>query len=283
MKKITSVFFEIKPIMHAFLFELKRHKKQFIIFCIISILIFFFMDFFLYYAFPEIDMPDTLTDYYIQSLTWLNINDLSFISVFILFSACFFFSGIICTEFGEKTAYVIFPKINKYKLLIGKFLGNLTLLFGVITIHYILVILGGYLFYGNLIDFRIISSYRFALLFATALSSFVTFFSSITKNENITIVCSIILIMIVLTIIDFIFMASNLKLEPLYSLVYPSRLIEYVLYKKFPNPRYEEEDYGDYISRYWLTPTIMAGTIILLIYTTVCLIAAIYIFQKRQI
>jgi ABC-type transport system involved in multi-copper enzyme maturation permease subunit len=228
-------------------------------------------------------MPDTLTDYYIESLTWLNINELSFISVFIIISACFFFSGIICNEFEEKTAYIIFPKINKYKLLMGKFLGNITLLFGVITIYYISVFTGGYLLYGEKINFQIISSYRFELIFAIAISSFITFFSSITRNVNVTIISSIILLTLVLTIIDIIFMASSLKLEPLYSLVYPSQLIEYLIHKKFPDPRYEEEDYGDYVSRHWLTPTIMTGTIVLLIYTIVCLFVALFIFHKKQV
>ncbi len=38
-------------------------------------------------------------------------------------AACLFFAAIICSEFDKKTGYIVFPKINKYKLILGKYLG----------------------------------------------------------------------------------------------------------------------------------------------------------------
>ncbi|MHA1293664.1 MAG: hypothetical protein ACTSQJ_13480 [Promethearchaeota archaeon] len=275
MEKLKDFYFEIKPIIHSYVFELKQHKKKFLIFIIITLLIFFLTSTLLYSVFPEYSLPDNQTEYFASGL--------SLLSLIILFASCFFFAGIICTEFSEKTGYVVFPKINKYKLIIGKYFGNLTLVIIFVSIFYIFLAIGGYYYYGGPINFRILRSLGFAVLYILALSSFVTLFSSFMKSENMTIVSTIIILLIVLQIVDQIIQLSNPDLEPLYSLNYLSKLIEYSLYEEFPNPRYEEIDFDDFMYRIWLTPTIESGIIMLILYTIICLSLASILFKRRQL
>ncbi|MHA2430424.1 MAG: hypothetical protein ACXACC_05240, partial [Promethearchaeota archaeon] len=108
----------LKPIFDTVIFEIKKQRKKFYFFLGVSILVVFLVGYLLN-LFPGYLLPDTQAEYFSNGLT--------FIEFLTLFSACLFFSGIICSEFDKKTGAIVFPKINKYKLILGKYLGNLVL------------------------------------------------------------------------------------------------------------------------------------------------------------
>ncbi|MHA2131705.1 MAG: hypothetical protein ACW99L_17190, partial [Promethearchaeota archaeon] len=136
---------------------------------------------------------------------------------------CFFFSGIICSEYKEKTGLTILPLINKYKLIIGKYCANLFLIVGIATIHYLILILLGYNFYGKPILYTWIHSYGFSVLYILGLGSIVTFFSSFMSSPPLVIILVFGLIFFAFPLaIDPFILGMNPTLRPYYSLEYLS-------------------------------------------------------------
>jgi len=276
---LKFAYLEVKPVIHTFVFELKKQWKKFVGFLVLSVLIVVLQSFILYTLFSDSLLPTTHSDYLSGGLIFLT-------SFIILFASCFFFAGIICAEFSDKTGYIVFPKINKYKLIIGKYLGNLFLETGVIAIYYFLVGLMSYFFYdqfsGTLL-IRYFISFVFAFLYMIAMSSFVTFFSSFMKSVNVTIVSTIMILFIGFNISQSFLMMLAPEIEPIYSLSYISALITSILLIEFPDPNYSEISIQNFTIRTWLTPTIEMGLLVLFLYITIGFILAAYLFKRRQL
>ena len=126
MEQLRNLYFNSKPVFDIYLFEIKLHVKKFIIFSIVTILLLIISSFLPYLLFPTYQMPSTQADFYQGGLSN---------SLLIIIAVCLFFSGIICSEFKDKTGIIVFPKINKYKLITGKYLGNLTLVIGILQLR----------------------------------------------------------------------------------------------------------------------------------------------------
>lgn len=273
----------IVPIIDTVIFEMKKQKKKFYFFLGVAILIAILQGYLLQ-LFPENLLSDTQTEFYSSGL--------GFISLLTLFAACLFFSGIICSEFNKRTGFIVFPKINKYKLIIGKYLGNLILVVFIITVYYFILGLLGLYYYGGLINIRFFYSYGFAVLYVIALSSFVTLFSSFMKSETITIITSLLILLIGLNFADqIITLVFRDAFEPLYSLSYLGNIISSILEFPFPDPRYSEFSFsgmgpfggGSFVYGTWLTPSIEMAIILLLIYIISCFVLAALLFKRRQL
>ncbi|MFX0076845.1 MAG: ABC transporter permease [Candidatus Hermodarchaeota archaeon] len=274
----------ITPIYHTIIFEMKKQKKKMYFFTIITVLVAVLLGYILQ-LFPDNLLSDTQAEFFNGGL--------GFISFITLFAACLFFSGIICSEFNKRTGFIVFPKINKYKLILGKYLGNLILVVFIVTVYYFILGLLGFLYYGGPINIRIFFSYGFAILYIVALSSFVTFFSSFMKNVNLTIIITLIILLIGFNIADQIvtlFFAD--AFEPLYSLAYLGNLITSILENPFPDPRYVEFSFGgmgpggmggEFSFGSWVTPSIFMGTTLLLVYIIGCFVLAALLFKRRQL
>ena len=280
MEKFNDFYLELKPIVHTYIFELKKHKNFFIVFTVIVCLISFLISFMPIAFFPENSLDPSQSDY-LQG-------GLGFISLIMIFGCCFFFSGIICSEFSTKTGYITFPKINKYKLIIGKYLGNLTLFIGVISIYYFVLGLLGLYYYGGPIIVRFFYSYGISILYILAVSSFVTFFSSFMKSVNITIITTILLFLIVFSLVEQIIVLISVDFEPIYSLNYISNLITEIMRINFPKT--VEDRYTEFsiprsgVSfRMWNTPSIEMGITVLLLYTVICFTLSSIIFKRKQL
>jgi len=274
----------LTPIFHTIIFEMKKQRNKLYFFTMVSILVAVLLGYILQ-LFPEYLLSDTQAEYFSGGL--------SFISFITLFAACLFFSGIICSEFNKRTGFIVFPKINKYKLIVGKYLGNLFLVIFIITVYYFVLGLFGFFYYGGPINIRIFYSYGFAVLYVIALSSFVTLFSSFMKNVNITIIITLIILFMGFNIADTI---VNLiyadTFEPLYSLAYLDNLITSILQNPFPDPRYVEYSFGgmgpggmggSFSYGSWVTPSIFMGTTLLLVYIIGCFLLAALLFKRRQL
>ncbi|MHA2270130.1 MAG: ABC transporter permease [Promethearchaeota archaeon] len=273
MRNEDKSFIGIMPIYHTIIFEMKKQRKKLYFFTAITIIIAVLTSYILQ-LFPEYPLSDTQAEFFSGGL--------NFISFITLFAACLFFSGIICSEFNKRTGFIVFPKINKYKLIIGKYFGNL-----------ILVVFIVFLYYGGPINIRFFYSFGFAVLYVIGLSSFVTLFSSFMKNVNITIITTLVILLMGFNIADQII---NLifadAFEPLYSLAYLGGLITSVLLNPFPNPRYGGFSPpgmpsgmmgGDFSFETWLTPSIFMGTTLLLVYIVACFLLAAILFKRRQL
>lgn len=274
----------IKPILYTIVFQMKKQRKKFYYFSIVSIMVAILLGYILQLI-PSYLLPDTQAEFF--------NNGLRFILFLTLFAACLFFSGIICSEFDKKTGFIVFPKINKYKLILGKYLGNLVLVVAIITIYYFVLGLLGFYYYGGPINIRLFYSYGIAILYVIALSSFVTFFSSFMRSVNLTIISTLLILLIGFNIADqlvTLIFAGNF--EPLYSLAYLGSLITGILEYPFPNPRYSEFSFsgmgpggvgGDFTIGQWITPTVLMGITLLLVFTVFYFVLAAYLFKRRQL
>jgi len=193
MRNKNDSYIGITPIFHTIIFEMKKQRKKLYFFILVTILVAVLLGYILQ-LFPEYLLSDTQAAFFSGGL--------GFISFISLFAACLFFSGIICSEFNKRTGFIVFPKINKYKLIIGKYLGNLFLVVFIITVYYFVLGLLGFYYYGGPINIRIFYSYGFAILYVIALSSFVTLFSSFMKNVNVTIIITLIILLMGFSIAD---------------------------------------------------------------------------------
>ncbi len=274
----------ITPIYHTIVFEMKTQTKKLYFFTVVAILIAILLGYILQ-LFPGYLLSDTQAEFFSGGL--------SFISFITLFAACLFFSGIICSEFDKKTGFIVFPKINKYKLILGKYLGNLILVIFIVTVYYLILGFLGFLYYGGPINIRIFYSYGFAILYVIALSSFVTLFSSFMKNVNITIIITLIILLMGFNIADqIVTLVFADTFEPLYSLAYLGKLITSVLENPFPDPRYVEFSFGGmgpggfgghFTFGSWATPSIFMGTTLLLVYIVAFFVLAALLFKRRQL
>jgi len=277
-EKFDYLYLAVLPVVTTYFFELKKQWKKFIIFSLIAVSFIILLSYLPYALIPDNPLPDTQADYFQSGL--------NFLIMIVIFGSCFFFSGIICYEYDKKTGYITFPIINKYKLVIGKFLGALTLMIGVIAAFYIALGVLGIYWYGGPINYRYYYSLGIAILYVLAVGSFVTVFSSFMQNVNMTIVSTIMILLIANMIIDSLVILLYPEFEPIYSLNHASDLISYILVEDFPTKledRYEEVEFRNFTRRRWLTPTIVGGITIFLVYTIICLVVAAIIFKRRQL
>ncbi len=284
MRNENDSLIGLTPIFHTIIFEMKKQRKKLYFFTMVSILVAVLLSYILQ-LFPDYLLADTQAEFFSSGL--------SFISFITLFAACLFFSGIICSEFNKRTGFIVFPKINKYKLIIGKYLGNLFLVIFIVTVYYIVLGLFGFFYYGGPINIRIFYSYVFAVLYVIALSSFVTLFSSFMKNVNVTIIITLIILLMGFNIADqIVTLIYADTFEPLYSLAYLGNLITSVLENPFPDPRYVEYSFGGigpggmgghFSFGTWITPSIFMGTTLLLVYIIGCFLLAALLFKRRQL
>jgi len=273
----------IKPIFYTIVFEMKKQRKKLYFFLGIAVLIVFLQSFLLQALLPTYLLSSTQAEFFNSGLI--------FIEFIALLAACLFFSGIICSEYNKKTGFIVFPKINKYKLILGKYLGNLALVVCIITAYYFFLGLLGLFYYGGPINIRFFYSYGIAILYVIALSSFVTFFSSFMKSVNLTIITTILLLLIGFNIADqIITMIFAEAFEPLYSITYLGRLITGILENPFPDPRYAElpmggmgGGMGDFTMGQWITPSVEMGITLLLVFIVAYFILAALLFKRRQL
>ena len=274
MDLLNNISGKIKPIFHTFLFEISLSIKKFIIF---SIIVIFQLFLFNYIRFINGSMLSGRLDLFYIDGTNL------FVQIIIL-AVCFFFSGIICSEYKDKTGLIIMPLINKYKLLIGKYLANLCLVIGIAVIHYSFLILLGYNFYGEPIINTWILSFGFCVLYIFALSSIVTFVSAFMPSPVPVIVLVGGLAVIGFEFIDLFVMRMLYDFEPLYSLTYLSKIIPNILdLDFFTTKRYVEEGFPKVLYKQWYVPSVEGALTMLLLYGIIFFILAILIFKRKEL
>lgn len=268
----------LESILYTYVFELKKQKKKFYIFLIITLAISVLSNLYPYVAFPEQSISST-------RMSFLS-GGLGFISLLTLILGCLFFGGLIVSEYSTKTGFIVFPKINKYKLLLGKYLANLTLVAIIMFVYYYFLALVALYYYGPPIPIQFIYSFGIAMLYVLALSGFVALFSSFMKSVNMTIIASFLVLLMGFSIVDQIIVLTNPNIEPLYSLSYVGGLITSIVQENFPTStsgRYMDFEIQDFTFRTWLTPSIGMGILVLLLYTVVCMILAAIIFSRKQL
>ncbi len=268
-----GLFREIETLGAIFYFELKKQVNKFFLLSMVSLLYVISLSFIPYILFAEYALPDTFVMFFREGYQYLNY--------IIIFAACLFFGGIICEEFDYKTGYLTFPVMNRYKLIFGKFLCNISLIFGIIVVFYLTLGIVGVYFFGEGVPIEYFGSLLMALLYTLAVCSVLMFLSSVMKNVTMTMVSGLMLLLIASSIINMLGTMLFSDIEPLYSLEYSENLISYIL--DFPEERYMEMKRGEFTRVTWLTPTVEAGVTVMILYSVIFISLSMIIFRKRQL
>jgi len=255
----NRVFGTLKPIFHTFIFELTSHGKKFITFSMITILQVFLFNY----------LPFIIGSHLSGSLDWFYFEGTIYFVIILTFTICFFFSGIICSEYKDKTGLTILPLINKHELIIGKYLANLFLVIGIATIHYLTLILLGYNFYGEPVFYSWILSYGFSILYIVALGSIATFFSSFMSSPSSVFIVVFGFMYIGFDLLSQFVQAFYFDFEPFYSLAYISVIIPNILLQDF------------FTSRMYIS--VEGAIAVLLFYAISFFILALLLFTRREL
>ncbi|HDZ18265.1 hypothetical protein LCGC14_0736620 [marine sediment metagenome] len=273
MKNINRFYIKIKPIIHTISFNLNLHAKIFIVFMGVIFFQLFLFSYFLYYLIPNNVLPRSIISFYD-----FNTGMLYF---YLIFSTSTLFSGVICSEFRNKTGFAILPLISRNNLILGKYIANLILVIGLVAIYYLVMVLLGYNFYGEPIIFRVVISFGFCVLYIIAVSSIVTFLSSFMPSSASIIIVFWFFILFADRIIYITFVGIT-NIEPLYSLSYLFNIIPAILYPSFPEFRYSVVSTGNSSYTNWFFPNVGGALSILIIYAITFFVLVFPIFKRRK-
>jgi len=262
-------------------FEFKKNMKTFIV-----MLAFYAGIFALFWLIQElqfaanIPLPDDPVDY---------INGyMSMLGTLIIVSSATFGGSIIAEDFQKQTGNLVFPKISKTRLLIGRVTSHYILNGLCVAFYYILIGVFTFIKYEG-IPMVLWGSMGWALLYTFTLLAFVTFLSSFMKSTSAAIITSILILLMVFQMIPMILQFAGVEAEPWFILTYYEGIITNSM--AMPDPRYTElkmptgpggfqsGDLATFIM--WDTPTEQVALIGMLTYSGVLLFFA-YIFYKRR-
>jgi len=211
-------------------FEFKRNLKSFILMLLVflGIFIIFLIVQELQYL-QDVPLQEDPIDYIISYTGMFGF--------MVILSAAGFAGSIIAEDFHKQTGNLIFPKISKTRLLIGRVISRYGLNAICVTFYYILIGLMTFIKYGE-IPIVLLGSLGWALIYTFMIFSFVTLLSSIMKSTAITIIVSILFLLIVFNLISMILRFAGVEGEPFYILTYYEGIIANSM--AMPDPRYSE-------------------------------------------
>ncbi|MHA1719177.1 MAG: ABC transporter permease [Promethearchaeota archaeon] len=214
-------------------------------------------------------------------------NYLLMIDFLILIIASTFGGSIIAEDFDKQTGNLLFPKITKDRLLVGRIIARYIYAIGAVFFYYILIAITTFIKY-EAVPKIVWGSMGWAFLYTFALLSFVTLFSSFMKRTSSATITSILIILIVFQLLSMILMFTGVKVEPLFILTYYANIITSWFNMPADDKRFSEisfnrgpaSDGNTY--RQWITPSATGAIIGMLVYSAICLIIAYLVFRRRQ-
>jgi len=276
-KQEISLKRRVSQILDTMSFEVKRTWKTFIIMLFVYFAIFLLN--LLIYELQEsagVELPDDPIDYIGGYFGMFGI--------LIIISTATFGGSIIAEDFQKQTGNLLFPKISKSRLLIGRVISRYALNAILIIFYYILVASITNYKYNELPD-TLIDSMGWALFYTFMLFTFVIFMSSINKSKSAAIIVSILLFLIAFNIITMVLIMTRTGIEPVFIPTYYENIIEASL--DMPDPRFEKATFGphgrsDVEFKRWLTPSKSGAFIGMSLFSVLLLIGSFFFYKRRQ-
>ncbi|MHA1521121.1 MAG: hypothetical protein ACTSRK_13135, partial [Promethearchaeota archaeon] len=203
---------------------------------------------------------------------------LSYMNMLILILATSYGTGMIVIEFQENTGNLLFPKISRFRLFIGRILSNFLMGALIILIYYLITIIPVFAKF-EVLPKEYWYSLGFSLYYYLALLSLAVFFSSFVNRSSGAVITVLLLMIIGFPIVYSILMLI-VEGEPLYLLNYLAFIITYIL--DMPENRLESMTIEGFTINTWLTPDVKGATIGLGIYSFIFIIVAYIIYKYRQ-
>ncbi|MBY8999631.1 MAG: ABC transporter permease subunit [Candidatus Heimdallarchaeota archaeon] len=224
------------------------------------------------------ESPETATEYITSYL--------GMISFFILIIATMFGGNIIALDYDKQTGNLLFPKITKGRLFVGRLIARYLLSVFAVIFYYILVVIVAAFKYTDL-PVETWASLGWALLYTFLVLSLVIFFSSFMKKTSTVIVVSLVMVLLVFNLGSTILTITGVEIEPLFILTYYSNIITQSF--AMPTDRFVEGFLGGPhpgvdapTIMQWITPSIGGAIIGMVIYSAILLVAAYFLFRRRQ-
>lgn len=258
-------------------FEVKRHKRNILI--SFGVVVLFYVLSLLINVIGEargIEAPTTVGAYMASYL------DMVF-ALFILIIAVMFGASMIALDYDKQTGNLIFPKVTKGRLFVGRLIARYLLAALSVTSYYILVSVTALIKYHTL-PVEVLTSFAWALLYMLAVLSMVIFFSSFLNKTSTTIVLSLVMVFIVFNMTTTLLVIGGVEIEPLFILTYYSKIIPQSF--DMPTERFFEGSLTPNpdgpSGLQWITPSATGAVLGMIIYAAVLLIAAYFLFRRRQ-
>jgi len=270
-KKINKYKGVFNPILRTYILEFKLRWKRVLFFYFTTIIFALLSSFFYPYHFDE-------GSFYRDGITYFRF--------FLIFVSCFFFSDIVCSEFSKKTGYIMFPKITKYKLFVGKFVANLNMIIILVILYYLTMNFSTMVIYDTIIPESYISL-GIAIIYTITLSTLILFLSSIIPTVNFTTVTVVLIYLIGFPILEQALTAINQDIEPIFSLSYIGNLINHTIPGGLPvGQRWTWVYYaGDLLPpvKLWLTPIIEVGILIMSLYIALLFLFTLLAIKRKEL
>jgi len=192
-------------------------------------------------------------------------------------------SASIVPDFEKQTGHMLFPKVSRAKLLVGRFCALYLFFAAIISEYYGLVSLYTRFHYAD-VPWEIWESFGMALLVAFAVLSFVFFISSWMKSVAGTAILGILLFIIGFTImVELVTLLTTT--EPIWILTYYTNIIANII--NMPTTRYSTRTVSagalNITVTTWITPDVPTAIIGSLIYAGLSLLLSYLIFRRRQL
>ena len=283
-KQNAGIRRDFTQIGNTITFELKRNFKKFIVMLIVYFAMFLLLLLipFLLEIFIGVEFENSLE--YLQQLFSSQYGILGLLTII---SAAIFGGSIISEDFSAQTGNLLFPKISKTRLLIGRIIARFSYIALCTGFLYTLMVIVTFIRFGD-VPITILLSLLWALYYAFAVFSFVILMSSLMKNTSMSIIFSILIFLMVFQMIWGIFMFSGFtdefELPMFFILSYYEGIISGSL--EMPATRYGpipgQMFGGSEPFNMWITPNAIGAGIGLLIYISILLSIAYIRYIKRQ-
>lgn len=206
------------------------------------------------------------------------LNAIFFVQVIVV---AFFGSGILVSEFQNKTGFVLFPNpIKRTSIWFGKFIAAEIASFLAIGAYYGVISISAFSKYG-IIPNEILASLTFSFLITSALMSIAFLISATFRSSTSALVIMIILFIVVIPMIDQLLISFG-HTKPWFSPSFSSGIITNIL--KVPYPTDLEEGQlprGPFDSEIFV-PYISESIAVFVMYLVLAGITSIVFFKKRE-
>jgi len=210
---------------------------------------------------------------------------MNFVSILIVLSATFFGSDAIVSEFQQRTGYSLFPNpIRRRIILLGKYVASALSSLLVVSVYYMIIIVSAQAIYGTFPD-ELFLSYYLAVVYMLSILAFTFLLSSVMKGTTGSAVLTFFLFQMILPIIDVVLNSADI--DPWFSITNAGGIISRIL--TMPPAMGEARGpmrptgavvgipYPLYI------PEVLSSLIVMVNYIAITLLAAIRVFERREL
>ena len=210
---------------------------------------------------------------------------LSFVSILIVLSATFFGSDAIVSEFQQRTGYALFPSpIRRRIILLGKYVASALSSLLAVSVYYAIIIVSAQAIYGTLLD-ELVLSYYLAVVYMLSILAFAFLLSSVMKGTTGSAVLTFFLFQMILPIIDFVLNSADI--DPWFSITHAGGIISSILTmpRAMGGPGRPMQPTGAAVGIPYplYIPEVLSSLIVMINYFAITLLAAIYVFERREL